>query len=116
MVIDAMFVAVAGAVFNGFLIAFSVGVVWGKLGTRIAKNSEDIATLKEQFINGDGEPRLLSYKAHDHICRLITGNMVTEFKHVVEALKNLTAETKDMRDQMGEMTVAIAVLEGEREE
>lgn len=138
MQIDAAFLTVIGFAGTWILIAFAVGVTYGRLSFRIDKNTSDIVKteslltaevvrveshfiseikeMKNQFTTPDGEQRLLSYQAHDNICRRTTEAMLAEFKHVTQALQGNTAEIKEMSGTIGQMTVAIAVLEEGRDE
>lgn len=46
---------------------FGLGRVYGTLESRVSKNEKDISAIAQKFRTQDGEPRLMSFKAHDKI-------------------------------------------------
>jgi len=83
--------------------------------TRFEKRVEDI---ESRFTTPNNEPALMTYRAHDHICLQAHRTMVSEFKHVVDALDSNSEQLKEIGGKIGDMSVLVAVLKGkvEREE
>ncbi len=94
---------------------FGVGKAYGKLATRVEKNEEDIQELKsthifdvkeieKMFVTRDGEPRLMSYKAHDQIsanCKKLQEEryrlLEASLERIEEKLDNLATSGKRLR-------------------
>jgi len=119
----------------GWLVSLglSVGgtVAWVKLKLKshderlmvVEKKIEtDIAEVNGKFFTPEGEPRLLSYKAHDHICtrtnelltkslQHVTTTLETHSKHVSASLDAHSLAVKSCGEQVANLTVAVAVIE-----
>ncbi|KJR97219.1 MAG: hypothetical protein VR65_06290 [Desulfobulbaceae bacterium BRH_c16a] len=130
----AIIIAVGGCVATLVVNAFTVGVAYGKLSSRISKNSEDIedirttgmvgirsemAKIDGKFFTPEGEQRLMSFKAHDHICTRANEAITAELRHVTAALNTNTTRVKECGDQVAQLSIGFAVLEekvdGEKE-
>jgi hypothetical protein len=64
----------------------------GRLEHRVNTNTTDIEEIKRMFKTADGEPRLLSFSAHESICSERQKLMHTEFKHMRDTMERI--ETK----------------------
>lgn len=129
----------AGALVIGWLLStFSSGRKIGKIEakfesrleaaeTTITEHAQDISGIKKDhkddmerirsfFSTPDGGARFLTFPVHEGICDRNTKILAQEIKHLTEALRGNTAEVRDMKKQMGQMTVAIAVLEEVKDE
>lgn len=70
-----------------------------------------LEAVEGKFINENNEPALLSYRAHDHICRRQNEMIVQEFRHVTAALNNNSQAVKSCGEQVAQLAIAVAVLE-----
>jgi len=126
MQIDAMFLTIAGFIGTLILNAFAVGVAYGRLSAKINKNSDDIVNIQARdivdirtelskidgkFFTPEGEPRLVSFKAHDHICLRANEAITAELRHVTAALNTNTQRVKECGDQVAQLTTWVTVLE-----
>jgi len=126
MQIDAMFLTVAGCICTLILNAFAIGVSYGRLSSKIIKNSDDIADIRTKglvdirseiakidgkFNTPEGEQRLMSFKAHDHICTRMNEAITAELRHVTNALNTNTQRVKECGDQVAQLTTWVTVLE-----
>lgn len=126
---NVVIITVAGSVLTLLVNAFVVGVAYGKLSAKIDKNGADIvdgqgdltrleqglqaqiAALNSKFVDGQGEPRLLSYPAHDIICDRQAQVILSEFSHITKALDANSQAVKELGVQVATMTVVVAVLQ-----
>jgi hypothetical protein len=67
--------------------------------------------LESRFVTENGEPALLSYRAHDHICNQKNEALYVEMRHIVKAMNNHSQTVKDNSDQVAGLAIAVAVLE-----
>lgn len=126
-------IAISGGIVAVVTNAFAIGVVYGKLTSKVDKTTADLAGVKKiledniagvkktfedeiaeinaKFSTPEGEPRLMSYKAHDHICLRANEILTAELRHVSEALATHSKAVERCGSQVGELTVAVAVLE-----
>lgn len=118
MSIDASVIAWGAAAGNLIITAFLVGVVYGRLTSKIAANSKDIVEVKvaieavnKKITSPEGEPLLLSYKAHDHLCGRTNELLAKEIGHMAGVLAAHSEAVKSCGDQVSSLTVAVAVLE-----
>lgn len=129
MAIDAQIITYAGLAGNLVVTAFLIGVVYGRLTSKIAGNLKEIAevrklTAKEigdvkaavesvnkKLTTPEGDPLLMSYKAHDHICMRANEIISVELRHVSDAIAAHSAAVRTCGEQVSELTIAVAVLE-----
>lgn len=129
MQIDSNSLTMIGFAGTWTLWSFGVGVVYGYLRSQIKKNTDDIvgvrAVLSEdinelknkvveidgKFITPGGEPRLMSYKAHDHLCLRANEAITAELRHVTAALTTNSQRIKDCGDQVAQLSTMVAILE-----
>ncbi len=126
---SAVIITIAGSGLTLLVNAFAVGVAYGKLSAKIEKNSTDIVdgqgdmtrleqglqaqivALSNKFTDERGEPRLLSYPAHDKICVRQAQLILAEFSHTTKALDANSQAVKELGVQVATLTVAVAVME-----
>lgn len=108
-------ITIIGFILTWTATAVGIGVAYGRLSVRVDKNSENIAGIQKKFVTGDGEQRYMTFRAHDHICERNSEAFIGEIRHIAEALSANTIELKAMRDQVNQLTVAVAVLEEGRD-
>jgi len=129
MAIDANIIAWGGLVANLIVSSFLIGAVYGRLTSKISANTKDIADVKlttakdiaevrasvdavgRKISTPEGDPVLLSYKAHDKICGRITDLLSAELRHVGQALDKHSAAVSSCGEQVSALTLAVAVLE-----
>jgi hypothetical protein len=126
---NAVIITVAGSCLTLLVNSFATGVAYGKLSAKIDKNSTDIidsnddmtrleqglqaqiAGLSSKFVDSNGEPRLLSYPAHDIICDRQAQIILSEFSHITKALDANSQAVKELGVLGATMTVVVAVLQ-----
>jgi len=129
MQIDSNSLTIIGFVGTWIIFAFSVGVAYGSLQSQNKKNADDIVGVKtvlsedlvevkarvieieSRFTTSGGEPRLLSYKAHDHLCLRANEAITAELRHVTAALTTNSQRIKDCGDQVAQLSTMVAILE-----
>jgi len=86
--------------------------------SRLAKIEDHDARLtkvENRFFTENGEPSLLSFRAHNHICDQKSKLLEQQFKPVVDALVLNSAATKELSDQVAKLSIGVAVLEEKME-
>jgi hypothetical protein len=58
-------VTIVGFVLSQIGIVFGVGKAYGRLSSKVLRHDDELKTLREAFVTGDGEPRIVTYQAHD---------------------------------------------------
>lgn len=140
MAVDSQIITYVGMAGNLAVTAFLVGVVYGRLTSKIAATSKDIAEVKvatskeirdvkvatskeigevkaavesvnKKLTTPEGDPLLMSYKAHDHICMRANEIISAELRHVSEAIVAHSAAVRTCSEQVSQLAVAVAVLE-----
>lgn len=129
MVINQDFLIIAGFVGTWITVAFALGVASGRLQSQDQKNAADIVGVKtvlsddldevkskivdieSRFTTSGGEPRLMSYKAHDHLCLRANEAITAELRHVTAALTTNSQRIKDCGDQVAQLSTMVAILE-----
>lgn len=129
MAIDAQIIAYAGIAGNLMVTAFLVGVVYGRLTSKISATAREIAEVREatakeiggvkaavesvnkKITTPEGDPLLMSYKAHDHICMRANEILSAELRRVSEAIVANSEAVRKCGDQVSHLVVAVAVLE-----
>jgi len=106
---------VIGFVVTWLGIFFSGGVIYGRLTTKIEKNTKDIDEIGKHFVDQQGEPRLVSFAAHDHICQRANESISVELRHITSAIATHSQAVADCGKQVASLTVAVAVLEEKSE-
>lgn len=116
--IDAGLIAWGAAACNLVVTAFLFGAVYGRLTSKIAATAREVEVVKasvdlvnRKLATPEGEPLLLSYKAHDHICTRANDRISAELRHVVEAIAAHSAAVSNCGEQVSQLTVAVAILE-----
>ena len=83
-------VATVGAFITTWVLtAIGVARSHGKLESRVDNTESDMTEIKAMFKTADGEPRLLSFAAHESICSERQKLMHSEFKHMREAVDRI---------------------------
>jgi hypothetical protein len=80
--IDSNDATIGGFILTWLAGVFGIGKTYGALKTDVDKNKKDIAALQKEFITNDGEPRLMSYAAHDKIQAACQGLMLERHNSV----------------------------------
>lgn len=118
MAIDPQIIAYVTAAGNLAITAFLFGVVYGRLTSKISANSKDIAEVREavesvnkKITTPEGDPLLMSYKAHDHICMRANEILSAELRRVSQAIVDNSEAVRKCGDQVSKLTVSVAVLE-----
>ncbi len=70
-----------------------------------------LTKVEKKFVTENGEPALLSYRAHNHICDGKVQYITQELKHVLLAMNNNITATKEHSEQVSLLAIAVAVLE-----
>lgn len=104
------------AIGGWLLTAVGLGKYIGKLKRQVQQNTEDIGKIEKTFITSDGDPRFVSYKAHDKIqmdCQTLQNERYdTLVKRMDEKDRILLDHLSKLDDSVMELTKLIACLTG----
>lgn len=116
--IEANLISWAGVAVNIVITAFLLGAVYGRLTAKIAALGRELLAVKSELAavnrkiaTPEGEPLLMSYKAHDNICSRANDRLSSEMRHVVDALSSHSKAVSACGDQVSQLAVAVAILE-----
>ena len=84
-------------------------ITWIKF--KIKNHDVRIAVIEKKFVTDNGEPALMSFRAHKHICEQNNGMLMSEFNHVKETVEKQSTHIDEMGNQLGCTAKALAVLE-----
>jgi hypothetical protein len=99
-------------------LAASFGAAWSWFKSRLkiqAKDTVELRTrlekIENRMVTENGEPALMSFRAHNHICRQANELLLSELNHMREAVDSQCRHLEKMSGKLSSMEKAMAVLE-----
>ena len=77
---------------------FGLGVVWGRGEYTAKSNADEIKEMKRQFITQDGEPRFITYPAHDKMVDNCQEKAEMKYNYLVEEIGKTQASLKRIEE------------------
>lgn len=74
-----------------------------------------VRAMEMRMTNENGEPLILTYVAHDIICKTKTEAVILEMRHVTESVKALTEVVEKQTEKLAEISQRVAVLDDRAE-
>lgn len=81
----------------------------------VKRFSIEIKTVEAQFVTTNGEPRFISYKAHDKIQANCQHHLLAEMGHIRASVDKTEEQLSGMREEMQTVLRELAVLLADRE-
>lgn len=111
MQLDEKEMTIAGFIITWLLGIFGAGRAYGKLAERVDMHDAEIKEIKSYFVSPDGEPRLITYPAHDIMVSQCHAQIDLKIAHITESNDELKEDfgklSDTVRQEMKSMAAAL---------